>query len=134
VTAAVIFFKRIRLDRGGDFHYFHNRRRTGFINRLLKNAHLLRFPHPSPFNVPQSTPHGSGLVPLRSTILRIRGPCIRAFLNSLQRDLLNMLSMKQAGSCRNQSSVKEADHESRRIQRQRPREREHGHPVERGSG
>jgi len=28
-------------------------------SRLLKNAHLLRFPHPSPFNVPASTPHGS---------------------------------------------------------------------------
>jgi hypothetical protein len=41
----------------------------------LKNAHLLRVPHPSPFNVPESTPHGSGF----------RGPCIWAFLNSLQK-------------------------------------------------
>jgi hypothetical protein len=39
---------------------------------LLKNDPLLRFPDPSPFNVPKSTPHGSGL----------RGPCIRPFLNS----------------------------------------------------
>jgi len=45
--------------------------------RLLKNAHLLRFPHPSPFNVPQSTPHGSGY----------RGPCLWAFLNSLPKRL-----------------------------------------------
>jgi hypothetical protein len=43
------------------------------LNRLLKNARLLRFPHPAPFNVPKSTPHGSGF----------RGPCIRTFLNSL---------------------------------------------------
>jgi hypothetical protein len=49
----------------------------GDFNRLLKNVHLLRFPHPSPFNVPDSTPHGSGL----------RGPCIWPFLNSLQRSL-----------------------------------------------
>jgi hypothetical protein len=42
----------------------------------LKNARLLRFPHPSPFNVPDSTPHGSGF----------RGPCIWAFLNSLQKE------------------------------------------------
>jgi hypothetical protein len=26
--------------------------------RLVKNGLLLRFPHPSPFNVPISTPHG----------------------------------------------------------------------------
>jgi hypothetical protein len=38
----------------------------------LKNAHLFRFPHPSPFNVRKSTPHGSGFIPLRSMILRIR--------------------------------------------------------------
>jgi hypothetical protein len=31
------------------------------FNRLLKNACLLRFPHPSPFNVPASTPHGLGI-------------------------------------------------------------------------
>jgi hypothetical protein len=44
----------------------------------LKNAHLRRrFPHPLPFNVPQSTHHGSGF----------RGPCIWAFLNSLQKRL-----------------------------------------------
>jgi hypothetical protein len=46
-------------------------------NKLLKNARLLRFPHPSPFNVPESTPHGSGF----------RGPCIRTFLNSLNHRL-----------------------------------------------
>jgi hypothetical protein len=39
----------------------------------LKNARLLRFPHPSPFNVPESTPRGSGF----------QGPCIQTFLNSL---------------------------------------------------
>jgi len=47
------------------------------ISRLLKNVRLLRFPHPSPFNVPESTPHGSGF----------RGPCIRTFLNSLDQRL-----------------------------------------------
>jgi hypothetical protein len=26
--------------------------RGRFVSRPLKNAHLLRFPHPSPFNVP----------------------------------------------------------------------------------
>ena len=41
---------------------------------------------PEPFNVLKSTPHGSGLVPLRSTILRMRGPCIRTFLNSLRKN------------------------------------------------
>jgi hypothetical protein len=30
----------------------------GGFGRLLKNAHLPRFPYPSPFNVPKSTPHG----------------------------------------------------------------------------
>jgi len=57
------------------------------VNRLLKNAHLLRFPHPSPFNVARSTPHGSGLAPFCSAILRIRGPCICTFLKSLQKRL-----------------------------------------------
>jgi hypothetical protein len=46
--------------------------RAGF-----QNAHLLCFHHPSPFNVPDSTPHGSGF----------RGPCIWTFLNSLQKRL-----------------------------------------------
>jgi hypothetical protein len=50
----------------------------GRFIRLLKNARLLRFPHPSPFNVPESTPHGSGF----------RGPCIQAFLNSLDQHLV----------------------------------------------
>jgi hypothetical protein len=27
----------------------------------FQNAHLLRFPHPSPFNVQASTPHGFGI-------------------------------------------------------------------------
>jgi hypothetical protein len=44
-------------------------------NSLLKNTHLLRFPHPSPFNVPMSTPHGAGF----------RRPCIWPFLSSLQK-------------------------------------------------
>jgi hypothetical protein len=44
-------------------------------NRLLKNAGLGR-PHSSPFNVPTGTPHGS----------EFRGPCIRTFLNSLQKE------------------------------------------------
>jgi hypothetical protein len=35
------------------------------------------------FEQPASTPRGSGLVPLRSTILRMRGPCIWMFLNRL---------------------------------------------------
>ena len=47
------------------------------LGRLLKNARLLRFPHPSPFNVPASTPHGSGF----------RRPCIQTFLNSLDQRL-----------------------------------------------
>jgi cell wall-associated NlpC family hydrolase len=47
--------------------------RVRTCNRLLKNALLLHFPHPSSFNVPESTPHGSGF----------RGPCIQTFLNSL---------------------------------------------------
>jgi hypothetical protein len=47
------------------------------LNRLLKNARLLRFPHPSPFNVQASTSHGSGF----------RGPCIQTFLNSLNQRL-----------------------------------------------
>jgi hypothetical protein len=49
--------------------------------QVLQNAHLLRFPHPSPFNVPESTPHGSGY----------RGPCIWTFLNSLQQRLYKTL-------------------------------------------
>jgi len=36
---------------------------------MLKNAHLLRFPHFSPFYVQESTPHGSGF----------RRPCIGHF-------------------------------------------------------
>jgi len=52
-------------------------RGRGRLSRLLKNVRLLRFPHPSPFNVPASTPHGSGF----------RGPCIRTFLNSLDQRL-----------------------------------------------
>jgi len=51
------------------------------MSRLLKNAHLRRFPHPSPFNVPQSTPYGSGY----------RGPCIQTFLNSLDSNFFNGL-------------------------------------------
>ncbi|MBU1965442.1 MAG: hypothetical protein KKD24_06480 [Proteobacteria bacterium] len=38
--------------------------------------------------------------------------------------------MEQACSCRSQSSVEEADHESRRIQRQCPRKGEHGLATE----
>jgi hypothetical protein len=49
----------------------------------LKNAHLLRFPHPSPFNVPASTPHGLGF----------RGPCIWTFLNSLQKEPFSTSSL-----------------------------------------
>jgi hypothetical protein len=30
------------------------------MTRLLKNAHLPRFPAPAPFNVRKSTPRGSG--------------------------------------------------------------------------
>jgi hypothetical protein len=47
-------------------------------DRLLKNAHLRRFPYPSPLDVHQSTPRGSGF----------REPCIRAFLNSLPKRLI----------------------------------------------
>ncbi len=46
-------------------------------SRLLKNSHLLRFPHPSPFDVPQSTPHGEVF----------QRPCIWPFLSSLQKRL-----------------------------------------------
>ena len=51
-------------------------KRATSTSRLLKNARLLRFLHPSPFDVPPSTPHGSGF----------QKPCIRTFLNSLRLD------------------------------------------------
>jgi len=56
------------------------------MSRLLKNARLLRFPHPSPFNVPESTPHGSGY----------RGPCIQTFLNSLDRQLFKRVVTRRS--------------------------------------
>jgi len=59
---------------------------TGKNRRFYKMPICSSFPHPEPFNVLKSTPHGSGLVPLRSTILRIRGPCIWTFLNSLRKN------------------------------------------------
>jgi hypothetical protein len=45
---------------------------THCIIRLLKNAHLLRFPQPSSLRRTSSTPHSSGF----------QGPCIWAFLSS----------------------------------------------------
>jgi hypothetical protein len=74
-------FSDFFLDRTPHFHYntkTSQNRPSGHgtamaFNRLLKSACLLRFPHPSPFNVPESTPRGSGF----------RGPCIQTFLNSL---------------------------------------------------
>jgi hypothetical protein len=54
----------------------------------LKNTHLPRFPHPLPFNVPESTPHGSASVPLRSTILRMRGAHPGIFEQSEKENLL----------------------------------------------
>jgi len=44
-------------------------------DRLLKNAHLLRFPNPSSLQRTPSMPHSSGFL----------GPCIWAFLSSLRK-------------------------------------------------
>jgi len=55
------------------------------MSRLLKNACLRRFPHPSPFNVP----------PEYASRLRISGACIQTFLNSLDQQFF-----KRAVTCR----------------------------------
>jgi hypothetical protein len=55
----------------------------GQLNRLLKNAHLLRFPHPSLLRRTLSTPHSSGF----------QEPNIWAFLSSLKNHFLSELSI-----------------------------------------
>jgi hypothetical protein len=64
------------------------------MSRLLKNARLLRFPHPSPFNVPQSTPHGKG-TPC-GKVSPHRGPCIQTFLNSLDQQLFERVVTRRS--------------------------------------
>jgi len=54
---------------------------------VYQNARLLRFLHPSPFDVPHSTPHGSGF----------QKPCIRTFLNGLRLTTFNNLSEAATG-------------------------------------
>ncbi len=62
--------------------------RLSYLYRLLKNAHLLRFPHPSSLRRTPGTSHFSVF----------RGPCIWAFLSSLENHLFEPVAYLHHGT------------------------------------